>query len=137
MLRKQFAENIRNYIEIKKLHIPTEKVRVFNLTLITSQQLEWIKRWGDVDSPIMKKALKNTVLKDDIFKGDDMRLVDYIRYCLDIQKPSKMARYAVKIGIRDEDVNKILYEELKAIGIPVGSYGGWQKATRREQLKNL
>lgn len=113
--REQFVENVIHLIQ-------HEKHRV------TSQQLEWISRWVNPDSLIVRNALKSPTLRT-IFGNDLEKLRRYVEYCEVAKTPSQMARAAVNIyDIPEEWRYSKLHDALENIGLPVGNNNNWKTA---------
>ena len=112
---EQFAENVIHLIQHEEL-------------CVTSQQIEWIKRWANTDSPIVRAALKSATLRT-IFGNDMRKLKRYVEYCEVAKNPTQMAKAAVNIyDVPEEWRNKKLHDALEDIGLPVGNYNNWKTA---------
>jgi len=137
MLREQFAENIINYIELKKLHVSTEKVRELDLLLITSQQIKWINSWVNDDSPIVRKAFKHPKLRTWFYEraeqktGEakpDVLLRDFIKYCETVSPPDISRAASEHLP---NHCGKECHDVLKEIGLDVGSDDVWRQSKCR------
>lgn len=127
--REMFAEHIFHHIKANKLDIPN---LVFSP--ITPQQIQWINRWVNPDSPIMKKALCNSKLRG-YFEGNIEILRECIPQCEKVKSVADIARLMVKyLPEIPSRGRKDLCEELNNIGFKI-KYDAWKKALANAEIE--
>lgn len=127
--RELFAEHIFHDIKANRLDIP-------NLVCspITPQQIQWINRWVNPDSPILKKALCNSKLRC-YFEGNIEILRECIQQCEKVKSVADIARLMVKFLPKiPSRGRKDLCEELKNIGFKI-KYEAWKKALATAEIE--
>jgi hypothetical protein len=127
--RELFAEHIFHHIKANKLDIP-------NLVSspITPQLIQWINRWVNPDSPIMKKALCNSKLRC-YFEGNILILRECIQQCEKAETVAEIARLLVKFLPKiPSRGRKELREELNNIGFNI-KYDTLKKALTNAEIE--
>lgn len=119
--KEDFAQNIILYNE--------------GAHLLTPEQINVVREWANTSSQIVRKALENTKLR--LYFNDELeRLGKYIEFCEKAKNPSQMARTAINYEVDDCYRYKLLYDELKSIGLNVGTYNNWKHAANPNNHKN-
>lgn len=92
------------------------------------------ERYIRFTDPMIEKALGNKLLLA-YFRMNRKELASYINYCEKCNTPTEMAKMAAMMEregkIDYTNINKNLHDELGKIGLPVGNYENWRKATRK------